>query len=300
MVENDDGAELQRKLDDISEWAAQAPDPRAFKNNGQFMTLAVDVMNRCLYLLRVGVALAPNESTAEKGYTKHKAIILGHMVRMAKLYEGFLMHTANGQLELTAIFTRLIFETDVRMRYMMGSKSSSKSIRSFILASYRSERETIGLLDEQMRHRPPTKIESRIRRKILSRLRKDRITLKELRANTVWRMDGKSFRQILREVDGDEAYYLLFGSSSHNVHGDWYEISIHHLRKQGRYYQPDLEYDHPDPRVACAVTAISLAGLASFLEWTKGDPYGLLDRAISRLDNLNRVIDEAHEAMLSN
>jgi len=93
-------------------------------------------------------------------------------------------------------------------------------------------------------------------------------------------------------------YAYGFGSGSHSVHGDWYEISLHHIKRSGRYYLPDLRYDDPDPRVACALTDICLGTLHSYLKWNKLDPDDYISPTILRLVELNRHIDTAHESTM--
>src|SRR5260370_29639625 len=90
--------------EEINNWIASAPDTTAFQTNNEVMQYTVELMNRALYLLRIGAQLAPNPDTALRGFPKHRAIIVGHMVRMAKLYEGLLMHICGMQLELAAVF----------------------------------------------------------------------------------------------------------------------------------------------------------------------------------------------------
>jgi hypothetical protein len=79
------------------------------------------VMSRSLYLLRVGACLAPDAITAERGYSKHKAIIIGHIIRLTKLYDGFCLHVSKRQLELAGVFLRLIYETEIRLSYFIIS-----------------------------------------------------------------------------------------------------------------------------------------------------------------------------------
>ncbi len=262
------------------------------------MEFIVELMNRCLYLLRVGVSLSPTEKEAEQGYSKHKAIIAGHMIRIAKLYEGLLIHTAKRQLELAAIFSRLIFETSIRMEYMIKSKSKRKTIRSFVLASYKPEKEILADLDNIASHRPLIQIERRMKRKIEARLREDDISIIELMNNKIWNVDGKNFREILDDLNMSAGYAYMFGNGSHSVHGDWYEISQHHIKQKGRYYTPELEFDDPDPRLACSLTTFCLATLLVYLRWNKSDPYCIITPVISKLDELNRAVDAAHENTL--
>lgn len=288
---------LLNNLSEIERWVEAAPDPASFRTNHDFMSYTVELMNRCLYLLRVGISLTPSQEIAERGYTKRKAIVVGHMVRIAKLYEGLLIHISKRQLELAAIFTRLVFEAAVRAEYLMRAKGAS--FRSFVFMSYRPERQILEDLDKRAASRPLIKIEKRMRRKMKSRLKKDRIPLNKLMKNKNWDLDGKSFRQILTDVGRGDIYAYGFGSSSHFVHGDWYDISLHQIKKEGRYYFPDASFDDPDPRLACSLTMICLGTLYGFLRWNKSDPDNYVKPIIMKLMELNRAIDIAHEDSLT-
>lgn len=182
---------LLSNLADIERWIEEAPDPSSFQSNDDFMGFTVELMNRALYLLRVGVSLAPSQEAAERGYSKHRAIVVGHMVRITKLYEGLLIHVSRRQLELAAIFTRLIFEAAVRLEYLIKSKNKNASFSSFILTSYKPEKEVLEDLKAKAASRPLIQIEKRIRRKIKSRLKKDGIPINKLMTNRKWKLDGK-------------------------------------------------------------------------------------------------------------
>lgn len=106
--------DLKRNLLSLADWLQNAPVPSSFGSKDALMTFLVDeVMSRTLYLLRVGVSLAPNETVAERGYSKHRAVIVGHLVRLTKLYDAFSLHVARNEFEIAGIFNRLIFETEL-------------------------------------------------------------------------------------------------------------------------------------------------------------------------------------------
>ena len=266
--------------------------------NAEFMEFAVDIMILCLDLLKLGTASAPDAETASKGYTKHRAIIVGHMVRLTKLYEGALIHICRSQYELAAIFFRLILETAIKAEYLIKSKSKRKSCRSFILASYKPEKEMLQDLKNEDKKRPLNRIGERIRRKIISRLRGDRISQTELMSNKIWNVDGKNFRDILRDLDRERQYSYGFGNTSHNVHGDWIEIGLYHLNREGRYYTPNLNFEDPDPRLACPLTHICLEILLTYLKWNDSDPDGVITSVILKLRELNFTLDAVHESSL--
>lgn len=283
----------------IEDWIDNAPNPYDFKDNNEYMGFSTELMNYCLYLLKAGVVLAPNESSSHRGFTKHKAIIVGHMVRIMKLYEGFLSHIAERRGELATLFIRPIFETSIRMRYIINSKSKSKSIRSFILASYRPEKEILDDLNKLKKKRDLTKIEKRMVRKISKRLRNDRITKKELIANRRWSIDGKDFRSLLRALELERMYHYTFSNSSHYIHGDWHEIYYHHLTKSGRFYSPQPYYSDPDPRFSVPITGFCLSTLSLYIEWMKSDPDSIVLPIIKRLHKLNHHLDISHENTIS-
>ena len=276
------------------------PSSSDFNTNDEFMEFAVDVMILCLELLKAGVDSAPDAETASKGHTKHKAIIVGHMVRITKLYEGALIHISRSQFELAAVFFRLIFETAIRVEYLIKSKSKRKSCRSFILSSYRSDRETLQDLNAEAKKGPLNQVGERIRRKIKSRLRNDRISQTELMSNTIWNVDGKNFRNMMKELGYERFYSYIFGGGSHHIHGDWYEISVYHLDREGRYYTPDLTFTDPDPRLTCSLTHICLRTLLTYLEWNKSDLDRVITPVVVKLFELNRAFDDIHEVSFGN
>ncbi len=288
---------LFENLTEIDRWIDSAPDAASFHNNDDFMQFMVEVMNRSLYLLRVGAALAPNEKSSSKGFTKRRAIVVGHVVRIAKLYEGLLMHTAKNQLELASIFNRLIFETAIRAEYLMRSKN--KSFRHYVLSSYKPEKEMLADLEEKATKRPLIQIEKRMRRKMKEKLKKDGVSIKELMANRQWNLDGKDFRRIMQEVGHGSVYAYAFGCSSHQIHGDWFDISTTHLKKQGRYYTPDLSWGNTDPRLVAPLTFECLDVLLKYLKWSKTDPDNVVSPIILKMLNLTRAVDDSHEATLS-
>ena len=285
-----------QNLSEIDKWLDNAPTDLSQLKRGELMKLSVQLMNYSLYLLRVGSSIAPDEVSSHRGFSRNRAIVVGHFVRLTKLCEASLMHISSRQAEVAAIFTRLMFETVIRMFYLMHAKRSS--FKSFLLSSYKPEREILEDLGNKAKSRKLIPIESRIRRKIRSRLRRDRITLSTLMANKQWKIDGKDFRQLLKDTGNEVTYAYGFGSASHSVHGDWYDISIQQLEKKGRFYQPKLEYQIPDPRITCAQTHLCLIALHSYVEWNKSDPDNYIRPIIQKAIKLNREIDIDDEKRL--
>lgn len=284
-----------RNLRDIRSWIEEAPDPSSFSDNEAFMAFSVELMSRCIYLLRLGASLAPNATIESRGYEKHDAIIVGHMVRLAKLYEGLATHVSQRQTELAVLFHRMIFECAVRTEYLCCvSPNRAKSLRSFVVTSYRPEKAEIDDLIEKKKKRPLKPIEERMLKSISNWLRKDRITREELRNNKNWKIDGLDFRTMVEKVGG-YPYPYSFGNSSHFVHGDWFDICMHHLKRTGEYYSPKTDYRDPDPRISSPCTEICLRTLFRYLRWMKLDHDRSVIGLIIKVQQLNRSVDVAHE-----
>ena len=177
---NNDTQTVMQNLIEIDEWIANSELPTEFKTNDDIMRFSVEVMRRCLYLLRLGVSLVPDGTKEHQGFTKHRAIVVGHMVRIVKLYEGATIHISQQQCELALVFFRLIVETAIRMIYLITSRDKRKSCRSYILSSYKPEKDMLRDLEDKRIRRSLIPIERRMRRSILSMLRKDRITQSSL------------------------------------------------------------------------------------------------------------------------
>ena len=252
-------------------------------------------MSRSLYLMRIVAVLAPSPKVATEGCLKHRAVIVGHVVRMAKLYNGFYMHVAERQLELAEVFIRPIHETAIRMSYFLKAGHQRRAIRSFIFASYKAERQSIRDLKGKQSQRPLIPIEKRMLRSMMRNIREDGITFKELDANREWKVDGKDVASMLRHLGRDWEYSYGFGSGSRHIHGNWMDIKCRHLRRNGARYHPKITFSDPDARTAAPVTIEVLATTVDYLHWSKADPDDFVTKVITGLVKYVRGLDRHHE-----
>ena len=270
------------------------PPPSEFKTKAESMRFVTEVMNRCLYLLKVGAASAPDAKTAKTGYTKSKAIIVGYMAQLAKLYEGALIHICGPQPELTRIFFRPVLEIAINMKHFIHSREQvSPSVSP---ASCPSELEMFRVLKNKAKERTLTPIEHRINELILSRLEKDGISQAELVYNDENNIHEKNPPQFCENSSyNDSLYMYLFQKETDWVHRGWHDLRSHHLTQIGEYYVPNLRFDEPQPRLGCQLTQVCLEILTIYLEWNESDPDNELTSIIQQLLKLNATLDAAHE-----
>lgn len=145
---------ILQKLTNMEAWIDfhLAPPPE-FKTKPEHMRFVAEVMNRCLYLLRIGVASAPDTKTANTGYAKPQAIIVGYMVQLTKLYEGALIQICGTQPELTRLFFPPILEVTRNMEALIiASKQSDPNSAS---TSHLSERKMFRELEDKAKKHTP-------------------------------------------------------------------------------------------------------------------------------------------------
>ena len=289
---------ILKNLKNIEAWIDFNSPPPDFKTHYDFMNLVVEVMNRCLYLLKAGLGSVPDEETANTGYSEHKAIIVGHLVQLTKLYEGALIHICGSQPQLARIFFRAILEIAINIAHLIKFKKQFD--QSSALVPYPSELQMLHELENNAKTRPLTPIERRINKSILSRLEKDGIAQTELMHEDTQNIKKKNTSPFCESLGYNASLYLyVFREETDYVHRDWHNIRSHYLTQKGNHYVPDFSLDAPNPRLACHLTQICLETLLTYLKWNESDPDGLIVSAAVKLRELNAAIDEAYESTLN-
>ena len=269
--------------------------PSEFKTKAESMRFVTEVMNRCLYLLKVGAASAPDAETAKTGHTKSKAIIVGYMAQLAKLYEGALIHICGSQPELTRIFFRPILEVAINMKHLI--QSGGQVSPSVGAASCPSELEMFRVLESKAKERALTPIEHRINELILLQLEKDGISRAEWVYNDQENIDKKTHCNLAR-TPVTMVLCICTYSKRKQIGFGWHDLRSYHLTQTGDYYVPDLCFDEPQPRLGCQLTQVCLETLTIYLRWNQSDPDNELTSIIRKLLKLNAVLDDAHESPL--
>jgi len=289
---------IVKNLENMKAWVrACLPLPTAFKTNAEAMRYVAEVMNRCLYLLRIGAASAPDVETAKTGHTKPKAIIAGHLVQLTKLYEGALIHICGPQPELTRIFFRPILEIAIDTGHLIKSKRQFQ--HSTISDGYLTELNMLRCLEDKTKAQALTPIERCINRLILSRRKKEGMAQAEVVQEASQDIDRKSSPQFCEGLGYNESLYLyLLHEETDCVHRDWDDICSNHLTQKGNYYVPDLSIKEPDPRLGCQLTQVCLETLLTYLDWNKADPDGALTAIVQKLYQLNTTLDALQENSL--
>ena len=294
MADVNESLVVDNVVEQVGEALRRLPDPHSLRDRGEFMTAGVDAMNSLLTLGKVAVCL---QRPTGRGYTRRHAPLVGLVVRMVKLFEGILDQTVKDRGELAGVFIRPLYEAHIKFEYLM--RSGPQSAKSFIITSFRPEKEMLVHLNSLKKQRPLQPIETRMRRSILNHLKLVGLTQKQLFSQTRWDIDGKNMRSLLQVLHRDLEYSFSFGSSSHFVHGTWYDLWVYHLQRQKGRYHPDVRYTRPDPRYLISSTLILTNSLTLFIRHFRVDPKGVLRQLIEAVWAYIGVFNDALETVLA-
>lgn len=271
--------------------------PSTLKTRQEYISALLPLMKWTNELLQMGVAMVRTQREQTAGKTKPKAIIIGLMVRLGKLFHGFVQQIECGQEDIASIFARLIFETEVKISYLI---KNPRSWKSYVITSLRAEREMLEDLRAKGKTRKLIPIEKRIQKSVRRSLKTAGTTEKELLAFKKHReIDGKNFRGLLEDLNREHEYIYGFASSSRHVHGGWLDLHRYHLSKKGRGFQPNIKFRLPDPRMAGPLTFRCLEAILIYIAWSKGDRTGAIKLLTEQLLKDVREIDDMHEHQLS-
>jgi len=283
--------EIINKIQEIQKWIKANKELPDFQNNdNKYMSFAVEMGNHLRYLMLVSASL---RHEGQDGYNKEDAVIGGLFVRLYKLYDTLCFHVAENHGEIVQIFVRLIFETSKTLEYLI--ENGKTSIENFIFISYKATKEQYEDLLDKKFSRELSKIEQRILSNIERQFKEDKIDIKKLLKNKNWKLDGKVFKDRLKDKF---AYSYVFASASSNVHGDWRDLIANHLIYKNGVYFPNLEHDSVDPRYICPMSIACLNALVKFLTWNNTDPDEFIISTAKELENLVRKFDADHERAL--
>lgn len=294
MADVNDSFVVDNVVEEVGKALHRLPDPLSLRNRGEFMTAGVDAMNSLLTLGKIAVCL---QTPTGRGYTRRHAPLVGLIVRMVKLFEGILDQTVKDRGDLAGVFLRPLYEAHIKFEYLM--RSGPQSAKSFIITSFRPEKEMLVHLNSLKKQRPLQPIETRIRRSILNHLKLVGLTQKQLLSQTTWDIDGKNMRSLLQALQRDLEYSFSFGSSSHFVHGTWYDLWVYHLQRQKGRYHPDARYTRPDPRYLISPTLILANSLTLFIRHFRLDPKGVLRQSIEAVWSYIGILNDALETVLA-
>lgn len=301
--------ELQEKIFEIEHWIEDCYKKNNLHYKDVLLDVSIEAGNHIRYLTLLTAGLGTEEDLIrnDNTYKLEDAVIIGHLIRIFKLYEQLVYFISTNQGEISSIFLRPIFEAFVHMKYLIIK--GEDSIKSFIKCSYKSAIQNYKHIKKQENDRELISIEKRIIDKIENRIERVNLTIEELSENKNWKLDGKSFKNLIdflhkndnNNFDWSNTYSFVFGSSSAFVHGSWYDIELNQLvynKEKGRY-SPKYDYRDVDPRYILSPSLIPLYACKDFLKWRRSDPDNVIINILDKMIVVLKYLTELDEAGIS-
>lgn len=298
--------ELVHDIYQIGEWADSCYKRADLLEYNTLMNLGIEAGNhiRKLSILCTGMVTPDEADIIHKGFPLHEAVIVGHLVRIYKIFDQLVYQVAENKGEIASIFARLLFETYAHMKYFIIR--GKDSIDSYIKCSFKAAVKHYQFIKAFEKERELSGIEKRIIRKIENRARLVNLNIEDLIANKNWKVDGKNFSDILlylEQNDMDEfkwsmGYSFLFANGSSFVHGTWYDVQVNHLEENNGRFLPKYSYDAVDPRYILPSSLIPVNACRDFLRWRNTDPDEFVLGVLKKLYDLLVYLDEMDEIRL--
>lgn len=223
-----------------------------------------------------------NTERNPSGYSLADAPILGLLVRSWKLFKEVIRYYEDNNAEIVGVLERPLLEAAVTARYLMDGDEH-------LIADYRkcSYKDRLRMLRDLKAGSPffETKAGQRLLRSVRQKLAFESLTEDDfaLQKQNRWRLQGKSFFEIFREVEHEALYPSTYGMMSESIHGSWNDSMDYDLMHNDDgtfstfpFYQPaDIRYVTPLLRFVTPAYRLWLrrigaeeAGLEQVLDWS--------------------------------
>lgn len=196
-----------------------------------------------------------NKERNPSGFYIDDAAIIGLLVKIWKLLKEIISYYEKGNAEIISILERPLHESSITAIFLM--KSDPSVIEDYRKCSYKDRLMILGELKEG---EPffKTKAGQRILKSVNDKMRFEGYTINDFdeQKKNRWKVQGKSFKDIFKEVEDESLYKCTFGMMSESIHCSWndsmdwclyknddgtFDINPFHHSADIRYVTPTLE-----------------------------------------------------------
>ncbi|MBS1734391.1 MAG: hypothetical protein JST02_13935 [Bacteroidetes bacterium] len=227
----------------------------AFTSNDDFNVLGVELFKEILSpLIVVATVYRKDDSGKSVPFNHEEAALIGNLVRYNKLCSAFLEQFTRKRSETSLIFLRCIAETYINLKYFLKFKDKA-TITHYIKHSLRQEKKMIELIRQNVSNKTEADdIELRMMESINRAFRKSDFEEDEIGNSSKW---DEKVKSRLSEIFDPQAYVLIYGSSSHAIHGNWQDLIHFHLTEEGDGFQAKTDWSVPTLQILSGAILLS-------------------------------------------
>ncbi len=251
-----------------------------------FMRDLVQASNIVREYLIITACVVPTEGIDKKAMP----IIMGHMVRLAKLYDTLILLVVEKRDEMAMILQRSLVETIINLKFIIanGSPEYYEKYRKASLAYEKKYWEELNDLPI------PQRLKDKIQSRITETIESAGYTMDQIDwSDRNW---GMPLYKKAEQVNLIELYEFGFRTGSHYTHGTWHDLEFQHLTKtDDGNYEPELRYSNSKPQIITGPTFIVIEIAIEYLEYISGEASAELRESLVRLAAWFKSIDLLHE-----
>ncbi|MBI2618294.1 hypothetical protein HYW58_02475 [Candidatus Kaiserbacteria bacterium] len=289
--------DIDEILKTISHAEATPEKLTSITDEGGFMHLSVELMKETASIVALAAGVLPPGS--EK-WNRDQAVVGGNFVRLAKLLSAHLDQVCQKRQETAFIFSRLLFENLVNIKFLIRN-ASPDLFDSYVRYALRHERKLRDVIHTNITAREGEKwhIENRMLSSIERYATRSGVKIDDITPNKPKDWGGKNFYEKTKDVGLESTYIALYGGSSRSIHGTWTDILDHHLEFSEDDFSPNFEWGRPRPQQILPIAQLILETTREFLLYVGSAPEALIIHRIDSIFANVKAIDSAHESWLS-
>jgi len=186
------------------------------------------------------------------GFNLNDAPILGLLTRIWKLLKEIVIYYEKDNAEVISILERPLIEAAITAEYLLMSDSTV--IEDYRKCSYKDRLRILRELREGSRFFE-TKAGKRLLKSVQEKMDLEGFSEDDFKVQKKnrWKLQGKSFFDIFKEITDEDLYKYTYGMMSESIHGSWNESMDWCLQKNEDetfsvypfYHEADVRYICP-------------------------------------------------------
>lgn len=185
------------------------------------------------------------------GFSLEDAPILGLLTKIWKLLKEIVVYYEKDNAEIISILERPLIEAAITAQYLL--KSDSSVLEDYRKCSYKDRLRILRELKTKSRFFE-TKAGKRLIESVQEKMELEGLTENDFsqQKKNQWKLQGKTFFDIFKEVTDEDLYKYSYGIMSESIHGSWNESMDWCLQKNEDLTFSVFPFSHPaDVRFIC-------------------------------------------------
>jgi hypothetical protein len=230
-------------------------------------------------------------------YSINDGTIVGLFVKIVKCHNEIITAYLNKKGDVLMWLSRPLYEAFVLMKYLIVNGKDSQ--RNYRLVSYRNRFKRLA--ECKMRNSAIDKV---MLTKFYDAIKVDGFSEIDFETedkqpkSKKWKLDGKNFGELHREVENPNTYSYVYGTLSEFIHSGWGEARQYNLKQcsENKFIAKLEYYDNLEIQYITPINSIVLEAAVEFLKWNEREDEVVILKEHIRINNLlNQYISNNYE-----